>query len=70
MHIGYLHLHSCGADAFQMVHVSYVLTVSVSKISFKHDDRDVALFEGMVTSMVCFFFLIAIFNKIFPFFIL
>ncbi|PVD32798.1 hypothetical protein C0Q70_08244 [Pomacea canaliculata] len=38
-------------DAFQMVHVSYVLTVSVSKISFKHDDRDVALFEGMVTSM-------------------
>nr|KAG5688482.1 hypothetical protein BaRGS_011920 [Batillaria attramentaria] len=38
-------------DALQMVHVSYMLMVSVSKITYNHDDRDIKVFEGMVTSM-------------------
>lgn len=43
------------SEALQMVHVSYMLTVSVSKIPHKHDDRDIQLFRGMVTSLVSLF---------------
>ncbi|KAK7088615.1 uncharacterized protein [Littorina saxatilis] len=43
--------HLTKEDALQMFHVSYMLTVSVSKIPHTHDDRDIQVFQGMVTSL-------------------
>lgn len=38
-------------DAFQMVMISYILMISVSKVTYCHDERDKQMYEGMVTSM-------------------
>ncbi|XP_076453248.1 uncharacterized protein LOC143288541 [Babylonia areolata] len=43
--------HLTREEAYQMVQVSFMLTVSLSKIPHQDDERDNRLFEGMVAGM-------------------